>query len=146
MMNIEKCVICLEEFKENDKLFLKCAHYYHTNCIFKYIMHNSKIIKQQNFIQCPLCRSETENNFILRILDIEFDNLQNNLNILRYKKCIFENKILFLNFRKLLWFKKNKNLPSKEEELMNNIEKINYKIIEENENVKFIRKVYNKLI
>ena len=146
MMNIEKCAICLEEFKDCDKLFLKCAHYYHTNCIFKYIIHNSKNIKKHNFIQCPLCRTETNNNFILSIIDIKFNNLENNLSILNYKKCILENKILFLNIKKLLWFKKNTKLVSKEEELMKSMNEIKIKLIEKNENVKFIRKVYNKLI
>jgi hypothetical protein len=145
MMNIEKCAICLEEFKDCDKLFLKCAHYYHTNCIFNYIIYTSKNIKKQNFIECPLCRTETENNFILRILVNKFNNLQNSLDILKYKKCILENKILFLNMRKLLWFKKNSKLLLKEEELMKNMDEIKNKIMKENDHIKFIRKVYNKL-
>lgn len=46
----DKCLICLETFKCNDKaLFLSCNHYYHEGCIKRWF-------EEQNF--CPICKQE----------------------------------------------------------------------------------------
>lgn len=52
------CPICFEEFNEEDNIsILECDHYYHTECIKKWIntpqldKYNRKITKN-----CPLCR------------------------------------------------------------------------------------------
>ena len=47
--NIEKeCLICLEEFKENQELsvIISCGHYYHHKCL-------SRWFKKKEV--CPLC-------------------------------------------------------------------------------------------
>ncbi|KAH6828258.1 hypothetical protein C2S53_015876 [Perilla frutescens var. hirtella] len=45
-----KCVVCLNEFQENDMLRLlpKCSHAFHLDCIDVWLLRNSN---------CPLCRS-----------------------------------------------------------------------------------------
>ncbi|XP_073317352.1 RING-H2 finger protein ATL1-like [Primulina huaijiensis] len=45
-----KCVVCLNEFQENDLLRVlpKCAHAFHSDCIDVWLQKNSN---------CPLCRS-----------------------------------------------------------------------------------------
>ena len=46
----ENCVICLELFKKGDNyIILPCIHYFHENCIKKWIHHNNK---------CPICNFE----------------------------------------------------------------------------------------
>ena len=45
--NLDECIICLEEMKENDNLtLLKCSHIYHGKCIEKWLERKSI---------CPLC-------------------------------------------------------------------------------------------
>jgi len=53
-MDVNECVICKENFENNDICTTKCGHKFHTSCLFK--------IKGSN---CPLCRdtiSEQEIN------------------------------------------------------------------------------------
>ena len=46
----ESCVICMDEYKEGDRLFvLPCKHEYHRDCVKDWL------VKQRN---CPLCRKE----------------------------------------------------------------------------------------
>ena len=48
------CVICYEDFKDNDDaIFLPCFHFFHTKCIKKWL-------KNKNF--CPLCKINVKNN------------------------------------------------------------------------------------
>lgn len=48
--SLSKCVVCLNEFQENDMLRLlpKCSHAFHLDCIDVWLLSNSN---------CPLCRS-----------------------------------------------------------------------------------------
>lgn len=48
--SISKCVVCLNEFQEQDMLRLlpKCSHAFHLDCIDVWLLSNSN---------CPLCRS-----------------------------------------------------------------------------------------
>ncbi|XP_057798090.1 RING-H2 finger protein ATL16-like [Salvia miltiorrhiza] len=48
--SVSKCVVCLNEFQENDMLRLlpKCSHAFHLDCIDVWLLSNSN---------CPLCRS-----------------------------------------------------------------------------------------
>lgn len=44
----EECVICLEEYNKKEIIrTLKCKHFYHKNCIDKWMKNNNK---------CPLCK------------------------------------------------------------------------------------------
>ena len=44
-----ECVICLEEFCENDMVVsLRCTHVFHKTCFMDYVSHAFKI--------CPVCR------------------------------------------------------------------------------------------
>ena len=46
----DSCVICMDEYKEGDKLYvLPCNHEYHRDCVKDWL------VKQRN---CPLCRKE----------------------------------------------------------------------------------------
>jgi len=44
------CNICLDDFQEKDQIMIlkKCAHYYHTDCIEKWLTENSN--------KCPVCK------------------------------------------------------------------------------------------
>ncbi len=44
---VEKCAICLEEFKEEDIYMLKCGHKYHIDCFKEWSKINHS---------CPICR------------------------------------------------------------------------------------------
>ncbi len=57
----DKCSICLEKFKENDKIsYLECGHVFHKTCMFLKI------------IDCPICHSNkvTPKNYTLVKMDI----------------------------------------------------------------------------
>tara|TARA_Y100000768_G_scaffold369277_1_gene334002 strand:+ start:466 stop:915 length:450 start_codon:yes stop_codon:yes gene_type:complete len=46
-----KCVICLEDYNQKDKIgILECRHVFHLNCIVEWV---------EKEISCPLCRSST---------------------------------------------------------------------------------------
>ncbi|PWA84114.1 Zinc finger, RING/FYVE/PHD-type [Artemisia annua] len=46
----EICVVCQTEFEKNQRLaVLKCKHYYHRNCIRRWLLHKNI---------CPLCKSQ----------------------------------------------------------------------------------------
>lgn len=46
-----QCNICLEEYEDSDYLILfKCNHYFHKDCIIKWLEDNSN--------KCPICREE----------------------------------------------------------------------------------------
>ena len=48
--NNKKCLICLDEFINNqDSIILPCIHIFHSNCIKKWM-------KRENF--CPLCKNK----------------------------------------------------------------------------------------
>lgn len=48
---ISECVICFEEFKDEDKLrLLSCNHFFHPECVDKWLIAHSN--------KCPCCRSE----------------------------------------------------------------------------------------
>ena len=57
LLNIDKlspdkktCIICLENFKESDKIInLSCFHMFHNNCIRTWLNNNNN---------CPLCKNK----------------------------------------------------------------------------------------
>jgi hypothetical protein len=54
------CPICLEKVTNNNHLITNCGHYFHSNCVFKYIIdkNNKKNIFLNKFeISCPQCRN-----------------------------------------------------------------------------------------
>ena len=51
-----KCTICMENIKSNDKICeLKCKHYFHKSCWSENIKQLTKDIKE---IKCPICRKK----------------------------------------------------------------------------------------
>ena len=62
----KSCTICLEEFKSKEKVTaLPCFHYFHTNCINKWL-------EKKKF--CPVCKFElTKENLIKVLNSMEFD-------------------------------------------------------------------------
>lgn len=47
----EDCVICLEEFKQGDKIrILPCSHEYHSECIDRWLQTQTQ--------QCPMCKHD----------------------------------------------------------------------------------------
>ena len=54
--NNEKCLICLEEFIENNQvLYLPCSHLFHSVCILRWLLNNNK---------CPICQTDYKNEEI----------------------------------------------------------------------------------
>lgn len=52
------CNICLCEFEEQDKLVeLKCGHYFHKECIRKWLLEES--------LKCPICKVEAGDGVII---------------------------------------------------------------------------------
>lgn len=49
----DDCIICLEEFKENQykRTLGKCSHHFHKKCIDKWFMKN------RGNMNCPICRT-----------------------------------------------------------------------------------------
>lgn len=46
----KKCVICIEEFAENDELkILFCTHRFHASCLDNWL---------KNSIRCPICKRD----------------------------------------------------------------------------------------
>ena len=49
-INQKECVICMESFKENEKIRkLKCSHIFHLNCIDGWFENNKN---------CPICKKD----------------------------------------------------------------------------------------
>ena len=52
----EKCVICFEDFEENESVKMtKCFHIFHYKCIKKWIESKQELIEEPD---CPICRRE----------------------------------------------------------------------------------------
>ena len=52
----EKCVICFEDFEENESVKMtNCFHIFHYNCIKKWIESKQELIEEPD---CPICRRE----------------------------------------------------------------------------------------
>ena len=46
----KKCIICLDEYKNNDKvIYLPCIHFFHKKCINRWLKNKPK---------CPICQYE----------------------------------------------------------------------------------------
>ena len=53
----KKCIICLEDFKTNDKvIYLPCIHFFHEICIKNWIKRKQS---------CPICKHEINNNNLI---------------------------------------------------------------------------------
>ena len=51
--NIDECLICLEQFIEDDTIVkVKCNHCFHNGCIEKWLCNESN--------KCPVCRIEID--------------------------------------------------------------------------------------
>jgi E3 ubiquitin-protein ligase DOA10 len=49
--NLDKCVICQEYYKKNNKLKLPCKHIIHEECFIEFINKSPNIT-------CPICRND----------------------------------------------------------------------------------------
>ena len=80
--NIERCCICLEECNEKLLLKTKCNHYFHSQCLFEWVIQDEtqkKLIESYDDMvplngRCPLCRSKISQIFDLN----EHDNYRPN--------------------------------------------------------------------
>lgn len=50
--NNEECIICLEKISRKDRHFLHCGHYFHCDCINKWLSMDKN--------KCPLCKQNIE--------------------------------------------------------------------------------------
>lgn len=53
------CPICLETITNSNHLVTSCSHYFHSDCLIKYVIKSVK--NNLTLIKCPQCRSELEN-------------------------------------------------------------------------------------
>lgn len=83
-----KCVICLENFKDSDRVtVLNCAHQFHCSC-FKKLTRN----------QCPVCRSSYQNCCTFEQLD-QFKKTTYFLQFIALNSCKnFTNYLSFILF------------------------------------------------
>ena len=94
MSNLGDCIICLEDL-ECEIIQLDCNHYFHKDCIFKWL-NNTK--------SCPICRAKINNNLINhKIIKKTKQKINNNL-IKRNNTKGFTNEAL----QKVTQFNKNK--------------------------------------
>ncbi len=71
------CPICLETITNSNHLVTSCAHYFHSNCLIKYICKSVK--NNLNVIKCPQCRNLIQN---LDEINIQPNNLSgSNVNL-----------------------------------------------------------------
>ena len=69
--NNDKCLICLEDFKENVQvLYLPCSHLFHSICILRWLLNNNK---------CPICQNEYKKE---EIIEEDLMNMTMNENML----------------------------------------------------------------
>jgi hypothetical protein len=136
-----ECPICLEVYN-NDIYISKCGHCFHDNCYFEFLVHNSKKINQNTYIECPLCRDKTDYKelkiYLIKLYDVIEKELENYIK--QRKKFYY--KLMVINFKSLLFFKKEYNLRQKEEDIMMKIEIINMHIYEYDKKIRDIRRLY----
>ncbi len=53
------CPICLETITNSNHLVTSCSHYFHSDCLIKYVIKSVK--NNLTLIKCPQCRSQLEN-------------------------------------------------------------------------------------
>jgi Ring finger domain len=94
-----KCSICLCFMDQNDKHFLPCCHYYHKDCIERWLQKN---------ITCPTCKTpvfiQTDEQYIEynKFLVYQRDNPENiltsdhNLAVLFIKNYLSDNNISYV--------------------------------------------------
>lgn len=149
MTNNDSCVICLDEI-ENDinknTIVLKCFHHYHYDCFIDYMKYNLQKIKKKSCIECPMCRINTENIYILHYLLDKIYNIKNEIRFLNKKKHNLSNALLYINFKKFLWLGKKKELFIEEEELMSKIEFYNKELYNIDKKTQVLRKIYYNLV
>ena len=78
------CPICLDTITNSNHLVTSCSHYFHSDCLIKYVIKSVK----NNFksIKCPQCRNQIENVDELNTQSIVQPVLEtpNNINIFDY--------------------------------------------------------------
>ena len=71
--NSEKCLICLENYIENNQvLYLPCSHLFHSFCILRWLLENSK---------CPICQTDFRRKFTEREVNVQEEREGHNINI-----------------------------------------------------------------
>ena len=107
--NTEKCCICLEDCNENSLLKTKCEHYFHSECLFMWIIQDRNQRELLEFYddvvplkgKCPLCRCKISQIFDLTehknykpkyrfkgIFDLTKDYIKQKL----YQNCSIKNR------------------------------------------------------
>jgi hypothetical protein len=108
------CVICLENCEE-EYLLLECNHFFHTECIYKYISFKfqEKYIFFSKEINCPLCRKNLSKNDLSSIFDIYITELKNSTKTLLESITFFRNKIIWYNIKDKFTRKSYKTIVNK---------------------------------
>lgn len=147
MQKNDTCIICIDDISNNNEIvLLKCFHFYHNDCFFDYIKYNLQKIKKNKCIECPTCRINTENKYILYNLLDKLYSTNMKIKELNKNKNTLSNNLLYINFKKCLWFKKRKELILEEEELMHEIDFYNKELYNINNAMTNLKKIYNNLI
>jgi hypothetical protein len=134
----DECAICTEQILETQDIPLHCGHWFHLNCL-----------KLATKMECPMCRTQFDNNEIDRIMELCFIRCYNNGEtfILRIPKDIVHNIDNGISFIELLYLEitvlyKNLNLPYTHEK----INKIILNIFKNNEYFELYKIVYDMFI
>ena len=97
----EKCLICLEIFKENNQvLYLPCSHLFHSVCILRWLLKHNK---------CPICLIDYRGNVDNDKEEHDLEELENLFNdsmdmddiprehLFQFNNFMLENDNIFLN-------------------------------------------------
>lgn len=96
--DVEKCCICLEDCNEKLLLKTKCNHFFHSQCLFMWIIQDNKQKKLLECYddvvplngQCPLCRCNISQIFDLKEHDNYKPNDRTNGVVIRTKDYIIQ--------------------------------------------------------
>lgn len=120
------CIICLDNIilKKQETITLKCCHTFHNECFLEYMCYNIKKIKQNKMIECPMCRTLTEKEFIIYNLIEKFYRLKKIIKKYNNEMDVLRQELFWINIKKCLWYTKKRNLNVKEEDIMLKMKKI----------------------
>jgi hypothetical protein len=134
----DECAICTEQILETQDVPLHCGHWFHLNCL-----------KLATKMECPMCRTQFDNNEIERLIEMSFIRCYNNNEtfILRVPKDIVHNVNYGISFIELIYLEiailyEKLNLNYTHEK----VNKIMLNIFKNNEYFELSKNVYDMFI
>jgi len=99
---MKQCIICLDDFKEDEICLTNCNHVYCNECLTRWF--------EENKVECPFCRSEIKNYFfndsLNNIVKIKINdhNVNNRINLYQQNIIRLYNQNVFLKMILLIQF------------------------------------------